>query len=113
MAESVISGGAAEHSARIAAVVVLKDGRLATACHDRQLRVWCLRTFKLLLSMPDAHETPLQVHMPLPVQAVIDYNLIRKAVRAMKRRLHRKLLHFEVTRGPMSSNNVAHWSVSR
>ena len=62
--QSVCHGGAAEHSARIASVVVLKDSRLATACHDRQLRVWCLRTFKLLVSMPDAHETPLQVQKP-------------------------------------------------
>lgn len=46
----------------MAALAVLKDGRLATACHDRQLRTWCLRSFKLLHAVPDAHDTPLQVH---------------------------------------------------
>ncbi|KAK9831951.1 hypothetical protein WJX81_002208 [Elliptochloris bilobata] len=49
-----------EHSARVAAIVVLNDCRLATASSDRQLRIWCLRTFKLLSSVPDAHDTPLQ-----------------------------------------------------
>ena len=51
---------AAEHGARVAALALLRDGRLATACHDRQLRVWCLRTFKLLQAAPDASDTPLQ-----------------------------------------------------
>lgn len=53
----------AEHGARVAAMVVLGSTKLATACHDRQLRVWCLRTFKLLQALPDAHDTPLQVHL--------------------------------------------------
>jgi hypothetical protein len=51
---------AAEHGARVAALVLLRDGRLATACHDRQLRIWCLRTFRLLQAVPDASDTPMQ-----------------------------------------------------
>ena len=41
-------------------LALLPDWTLASVSHDRTIRLWDLHTFKLMTTVKDAHETPLQ-----------------------------------------------------
>ena len=41
-------------------LALLPDWTLASVSHDRTIRLWDLHTFKLMKTVKDAHETPLQ-----------------------------------------------------
>ena len=41
-------------------LALLPDWTLASVSHDRTIRLWDLHTFRLLKTVKDAHETPLQ-----------------------------------------------------
>ncbi|KAK9811558.1 hypothetical protein WJX72_005843 [[Myrmecia] bisecta] len=48
------------HDARVTGLAILKDWVLASISHDQTIRLWDLHTLKLMKTVPDAHETPLQ-----------------------------------------------------
>lgn len=52
----------AGHGHRVTGLCLLPPGNvLASVSHDRCLRLWDLQTFRLIKTVKDAHETPLQV----------------------------------------------------
>lgn len=51
---------AAGHEGRVTGLALLPDWTLASVSHDRTIRLWDLHTFRLLKTVKDAHETPLQ-----------------------------------------------------
>ncbi|KAL0052582.1 hypothetical protein WJX82_004239 [Trebouxia sp. C0006] len=48
------------HEGRVTGLALLPDWTLASVSHDRTIRLWDLHTFKLMKTVKDAHETPLQ-----------------------------------------------------
>ncbi len=50
----------AGHEGRVTGLALLPDWTLASVSHDRTIRLWDLHTFKLMKTVKDAHETPLQ-----------------------------------------------------
>ncbi len=53
-------GPCAGHEGRVTGLALLPDWTLASVSHDRTIRLWDLHTFKLMKTVKDAHETPLQ-----------------------------------------------------
>ena len=53
-------GSCAGHEGRVTGLALLPDWTLASVSHDRTIRLWDLHTFKLMKTVKDAHETPLQ-----------------------------------------------------
>ena len=51
----------AGHEGKVTGLALMPDWTLASVSHDRTIRLWDLHTFKLLRTVRDAHETPLQV----------------------------------------------------
>ncbi len=52
--------GGTGHEGRVTGLALLPDWTLASVSHDRTIRLWDLHTFKLIKTVKDAHETPLQ-----------------------------------------------------
>ncbi|KAA6425225.1 MAG: hypothetical protein FRX49_04720 [Trebouxia sp. A1-2] len=48
------------HEGRVTGLALLPDWTLASVSHDRTIRLWDLHTFRLMKTVKDAHETPLQ-----------------------------------------------------
>ena len=51
----------AGHEGKVTGLALLPDWTLASVSHDRTIRLWDLHTFKLMKTVKDAHESPLQV----------------------------------------------------
>ena len=52
---------AAGHEGKVTGLALLPDWTLASVSRDRTIRLWDLHTFKLMKTVKDAHESPLQV----------------------------------------------------
>ena len=53
----------AGHEGKVTGLALLPDWTLASVSHDRTIRLWDLHTFKLMKTVKDAHESPLQVRL--------------------------------------------------